>query len=77
MGSWPGSPPGSAPVRALARETQQRLSAFASGDPGTLRDLGVIRRDAPPVQLAGWDPPLFRYLDLALQALDSQEKPPC
>lgn len=72
-----GEAPGSARVRQLAGEIRERMHAFAAGDPATLDALARIRRIDPPQQLAGWDPPLFRYLDRALAALDEQDTTAC
>lgn len=35
--------------------------------------LSHLRTADPPTDLAGWDPALMAYLDLALRALDSKE----
>ncbi|MCB9763808.1 MAG: MerR family transcriptional regulator [Alphaproteobacteria bacterium] len=64
-----GDPPSSPPVQALAREAQARIRRFAEDDPDTLDALAHLRQAGPPQDLAGWDPPLFRYLDRALQTL--------
>lgn len=70
-----GDPPNAAPVRALAREIDRALRAFAEDDPATLSALAQLRRVDAPAGLAGWDAPLTRYLDLALQSLHEEE--PC
>jgi DNA-binding transcriptional MerR regulator len=53
-------------VRAIVRSIRGRLLEFAGGERATLDALAVLRRADPPQSLAGWDPELMRYLDLAL-----------
>ncbi|MEZ4317594.1 MAG: MerR family transcriptional regulator [Myxococcota bacterium] len=64
-----GDPPGAPAVLELAREARRGIESFARADREVVEALGVVRRVAPPAELAGWDPPLFAYLDLALAAL--------
>ena len=70
-----GEPPSSTRARELARRVQARLHAFTGGDQATLEALARLRRDAPPQELAGWTPALFRYLDGALAALEDEVEP--
>ncbi|MCB9797198.1 MAG: MerR family transcriptional regulator [Alphaproteobacteria bacterium] len=65
-----GLPPEAPEVRALAQQARAGLYRFAGDDPDVLEALAVVRQSAPPSGLAGWDPPLFRYLDAALAALE-------
>lgn len=60
-------------VQALARQARARLHAFAGSDRATLEALAFLRRTDPPRDFAGWDPPLFRYLDEALSSLAASE----
>ncbi|AKF11632.1 MerR family transcriptional regulator [Sandaracinus amylolyticus] len=69
-----GEPPSAPAPRAIAREARARIVDFAGGDPATLEALAHLRRFAPPKDLAGWDPPLMRYLDEALTALGETEE---
>ncbi len=66
-----GRPPDSPEVQAVAREAHIAIAAFAVGDADVIAALAHIRAHAPPAALAGWDPPLFRYLDDALSTLES------
>ena len=69
-----GEPPSSARAREVAAAAREELRRFAEGDRATLDALARLRRLAPPEGVAGWDPPLFRYLDAALEALEAQEE---
>ena len=65
--------PASPRVRTIAREAFERIHAFGKGDRATLDALAHLREFAPPTELAGWDPPLFRYLQRALHQLRDQQ----
>ena len=65
-----GEPPSGRRAQAAARVAQVGLSEFSAGDPATLKALAYLREHAPPENLAGWDPALFRYLHRALAHLD-------
>jgi pimeloyl-ACP methyl ester carboxylesterase/DNA-binding transcriptional MerR regulator len=67
-----GDDPSAPRVRAVARAVEARLLEFSGGDRATLDALARLRRLAPPKNLAGWSPELFRYLDLALASLHSK-----
>lgn len=60
-------------VRPLAHQARELISAFTGDDPAVELAMSQVRRAAPPQELAGWDPPLFRYLDRALAALPIEE----
>lgn len=68
-----GASPSSVRARAVARAVRARIVEFANGDPATLEALAHLRRFAAPNDLAGWDPPLMRYLDQALACLSETE----
>ena len=72
-----GDHPSSPRVRALARAARALLLDFTGGDRATLEALARLRRLAPPKDLAGWDPALFRYLDRALANLPEKEDEAC
>ncbi|MCA9718248.1 MAG: MerR family transcriptional regulator [Myxococcales bacterium] len=75
-----GDEPSSPRAQAIARRLKSRLLDFAGDDPGMMDALALLRRASPPRDLAGWDPPLFRYLDRALEslaALNEEETGPC
>jgi DNA-binding transcriptional MerR regulator len=67
-----GDAPSHARVKTVASEVRSLLHAFAEGDAGILDALAQLRAKAPPRELAGWDPELMRYLDLALLALEKE-----
>src|SRR5690606_10859244 len=67
-----GDAPGSERARAAAAEARQLIEAFADGDAAVLADLARLREHDPPRDLAGWDPELTRYLDMALAALSEE-----
>lgn len=69
-----GESPAGPRARAVARAALARIDAFAGGDEATLAALAHLRKNAPPRDLAGWDPPLMRYLDQALSSLKEQEE---
>lgn len=58
---------------AVAKKIRDALVYFSQGDESVLTALAYLRAHAPPQNLAGWDPPLFEFLDLALQALERKE----
>ncbi len=51
----------------MVRKIHNELLRFARGDQTVLNALATLRKSAPPQQLAGWDPPLFEFLDVALK----------
>lgn len=60
-------------VCPLAHEARDLIVAFTGGDHAMQVAMLQVRRAAPPQDFAGWDPPLFRYLDRALAALPTEE----
>jgi len=68
-----GDDPSSARVRAIAGRARALIHDFSGGDAAIVDALAHLRTAAPPVELAGWDPPLMAYLDRALCALDTEE----
>jgi DNA-binding transcriptional MerR regulator len=52
-------------VQKIALEAKALLLKFTAGDHAMLDALAHLRKFAPPDNLAGWDPPLFRFLDQA------------
>ncbi|PIQ28518.1 MerR family transcriptional regulator [bacterium (Candidatus Blackallbacteria) CG17_big_fil_post_rev_8_21_14_2_50_48_46] len=43
------------------------LQQFSGGNENVLEALATLRQFAPPQNLAGWDPPLFQFLNSALK----------
>ncbi len=68
-----GDDPSSVRVRALAERARALIHDFSAGDAAIVDALAHLRTAAPPIELAGWDPPLMAYLDRALRALDTEE----
>jgi len=68
-----GESPRSARVRKLAQNARALLVDFAGGDPTVLDALAHLRKVTSPVELAGWDAPLLRYLDSALEYINQKE----
>jgi DNA-binding transcriptional MerR regulator len=68
-----GAEPASDVVRPLALQAEKLIAAFSGGDAGILRAMARVRRSIPPQEFAGWDPPLFQYLERALAALKEEE----
>lgn len=68
-----GADPSSPRVRAIAGRAKALIHDFSGGDAAIVDALAHLRTAAPPVELAGWDPPLMAYLDRALRALDTEE----
>lgn len=70
-----GEDPSAGRAREVALRARKLILDFAGHDAAIVEALHHLRTAAPPGDLAGWDPPLFAYLDRALHALDSEEKP--
>lgn len=68
-----GDAPASQRTRAVASEARELIEAFANGNAAILEDLARLRESDPPRNLAGWDPELTRYLNMALTALAEEE----
>ncbi len=64
-----GEDPSSDRVAAIATDVRRRIRAFSGGDVAVEAALARVRALDPPPNLAGWDPPLMRYLDRALAEL--------
>ena len=64
-----GDAPSSDRVAAIAADVQRRIRSFSDGDAAVESALARVRALDPPPDLAGWDPPLMRYLDRALAGL--------
>lgn len=65
-----GDKPSSERVKAVASQVRSLIHKFAGGDAAILEALARLRTVDPPRDLAGWDPELTRYLDLAFAALE-------
>lgn len=68
-----GVDPASDNVRPLALRAEKLMLAFAGSDEAVLGAMSRVRRANPPQEFAGWDPPLFRYLERALAALQGAD----
>ncbi|TWB93092.1 DNA-binding transcriptional MerR regulator [Bradyrhizobium macuxiense] len=67
-----GEHPSSERTRAVALEARLLFSEIAGVDSTVSTILKVLARLSAPRSLAGWDPNLMQYLDLALAALENQ-----
>lgn len=65
-----GDAPTAPRVRAIAKEAQALIQRFSVGEKSVIRALARLRKN-PPEKFGGWDPPLFRYLDRALEEEDT------
>jgi DNA-binding transcriptional MerR regulator len=65
-----GESPAGDRVAAIAIDVRQRIRTFSGGDVAVEAAMARLRALDPPSDLAGWDPPLMRFLDRALAALD-------
>ncbi|WP_024519936.1 MerR family transcriptional regulator [Bradyrhizobium sp. Tv2a-2] len=61
-------------ANAVALQARSLITEIAGVDPTVSRLLKVLARLSAPRSLAGWDPNLMQYLDLALAALNDR---PC
>jgi len=59
-------------TRSVALEARQLIGEIAGADSTVPKILKVLARLSAPQSLAGWDPNLMQYLDLALAALEDQ-----
>ncbi|MFT3839045.1 MAG: MerR family transcriptional regulator [Myxococcaceae bacterium] len=65
-----GDAPATPRVRAIAKEAHALIVQFSGGERSTIKALARLRKN-PPEKFGGWDPPLFRYLDRALEEEDT------
>lgn len=64
-----GEEPDSERALRWAAEAQSLIDDFSRGDPTIVAALADLRIASPPKNLAGWDPPLMRFLHLSLESL--------